>query len=67
MSNANPAIHVVIMLVATLTLAYAAVADFSGKWSGPAPGNAGGMYVVLRQDGTTLTGSAGPLNQSSSR
>jgi hypothetical protein len=60
MSNYNSARYVVIMLAATLTLAYAAVADFSGKWSGSAPDNAGGMYVVLQQEGTLLTGSAGP-------
>src|ERR1700692_333765 len=60
MSNYNSAKYLEIMLAATLTLAYGAVADFSGKWSGSAPDNAGGMYVVLHQEGTTLTGSAGP-------
>jgi hypothetical protein len=53
--------YAVILLGATLIQAYAAAADFSGKWSGASrDGNAGGMYVVLKQQGTKLTGSAGP-------
>lgn len=52
----------ILLVVAMLTSAYAAAADFSGKWSGSSPGNdsVGTMYAVLKQEGTTLTGSAGP-------
>jgi hypothetical protein len=42
-----------------LTSAYAAEANFSGKWLGSSP-DMGAMYAVLKQEGTTLTGSAGP-------
>lgn len=50
----------IIVLAATLTLAWAAGGDFSGKWSGSAPDGPGDMYVVLHQEGSRLTGSAGP-------
>lgn len=49
----------IIVLAATLTLAWAA-GDFSGKWSGSAPDGPGDMFVVLHQEGARLTGSAGP-------
>ena len=50
-----------LVLVATLTSAYAAAADFSGKWSGSSPDRLRGtMYAVLKQERTTLTGTAGP-------
>jgi|SRR5581483_10343073 len=53
---------IALVIVATLTSAYAAAADFSGKWSGSSPGNdsVGTTYAVLKQEGTMLTGSAGP-------
>ena len=52
----------VVMVPAMLTLAYAAFADYSGKWSGSSPddGPLGTVYAVLKQEGTTLTGTAGP-------
>jgi opacity protein-like surface antigen len=49
-------------LTAALAL-IAAAADVSGKWSGsftPEGGQAGTAYAVLKQAGTTVTGSAGP-------
>jgi hypothetical protein len=51
-----------VLVVAILTSAYAAAADFSGKWSGSSPDkdSVGTVYAVLKQEGTTLTGSAGP-------
>lgn len=53
---------IALVIAATLTSVYAAAADFSGKWSGPSPDNnsVGTMYAVLKQEGTMLTGSAGP-------
>jgi len=60
MSTINSGRFFLILLAATLSLAWAAAGDFSGKWSGSAPGGPGGMYVVLHQEGTKLTGSAGP-------
>lgn len=53
---------IALVIVATLTSAYAAAADFSGKWSGSSPDNdsVGTMYAVLKQEGATLTGTAGP-------
>jgi hypothetical protein len=53
---------IALVIVATLASAYAAAADFSGKWSGASPDNdsVGTMYAVLKQEGTTLTGTAGP-------
>jgi hypothetical protein len=37
-------------------------ADFNGKWKGKAVDNGGWhpLYIFLRQDGNTLTGSGGP-------
>jgi hypothetical protein len=49
----------VVLVWAFPTLAYGAVVDFSGKWSGSSP-EMGAVYAVLKQEGTTLTGSAGP-------
>jgi hypothetical protein len=51
-----------VIVGAMLTSAYAASADFSGKWSGSSPDDhsLGTIYAVLKQDGDTLTGSAGP-------
>jgi hypothetical protein len=60
MSTINSGRFFVIVLAATLSLAWAAAGDFSGKWSGSAPDGPGGMYVVLHQEGPKLTGSAGP-------
>jgi hypothetical protein len=51
-------------LLLCLALAFTATAaDISGKWSGsfvPENGDSGSAYVVLKQSGTTLTGSGGP-------
>jgi hypothetical protein len=41
----------------------AAAADVSGKWSGsftPENGDGGSAYVILKQTGSTITGSGGP-------
>jgi hypothetical protein len=41
----------------------AAAADVTGKWSGtftPAGGDESSAYVILKQSGTTVTGSGGP-------
>jgi hypothetical protein len=49
-------------MIAALALA-AMAADVSGKWSGtftPEGQDAGNAYLVLKQSGTTLTGTAGP-------
>ena|SRR5579883_732984 len=52
--------------IALLTAALALVAmagDVSGKWSGtftPEGQSASGVLMVLKQSGTTLTGTAGP-------
>jgi hypothetical protein len=55
------------IFVCTLILALLAIAapaaDVSGKWSGtftPEGQDAGNAYLVLKQSGTTLSGSAGP-------
>jgi len=51
-----------VLLFVTL-VSLAAAADVSGNWSGtwtPENGNAGSAYLVLKQSGATLTGSAGP-------
>jgi hypothetical protein len=50
------------VIVGLLMLVYASAEDFSGKWSGSSPDNksVSTVYAVLKQDGTTLTGSAGP-------
>ena len=49
-------------MVALLAAVCASAADFSGKWAGSSPDDksVGTIYAVLKQDGTTLTGSAGP-------
>ncbi len=50
-----------LVFVGLLMSVCAPAADFSGKWSGSSPDKSvGAVYAVLRQDGTTLTGSAGP-------
>jgi hypothetical protein len=41
----------------------AAAADVSGKWSGtftPENGDNGSAYVILKQSGSTITGTGGP-------
>jgi len=41
----------------------AAAADVSGKWSGtftPETGDGGSAYVILKQSGSTITGTGGP-------
>ncbi len=48
---------VLVLVVAMLAVAYAADANFSGKWLGSSP-DLGATYAVLKQEGTTLTGSA---------
>jgi opacity protein-like surface antigen len=55
-------IFVCTLMIAALALA-AMAADVSGKWSGtftPEGQDAGNAYLVLKQSGTTLTGTAGP-------
>src|ERR1051325_1915328 len=54
-------------LVCTLLIALCAMtaiaADVSGKWSGtfsPADGDSNNAYAVLKQTGSTVTGTAGP-------
>lgn len=54
-------------LAYTLLLCLAAMtamaADITGKWSGtfaPEGDNPSGAYAILKQTGTTITGSAGP-------
>jgi len=51
-----------VVIVGLLMSVCASAADFSGKWSGSSPDSKSvrAVYAVLRQDGTTLTGSAGP-------
>jgi hypothetical protein len=55
-----------ILSIILLALAFAMVAmaaDVSGKWSGsfmPEGQEASGAYLVLKQSGSTLTGTAGP-------
>jgi hypothetical protein len=55
-----------ILLTLSLCLALAwtaAAADLSGKWTGsftPENGDNGSAYVILKQAGTTITGSGGP-------
>src|SRR5215469_8644431 len=52
------------LCIFVLALAFtAAAADISGKWSGsftPESGDGGSAYVILKQSGSTLTGSGGP-------
>jgi hypothetical protein len=43
--------------------AYAAAADVTGTWSGsfvPEGGDSSTAYLVIKQSGTTITGTAGP-------
>jgi len=51
-----------VVMLALLASLCATAADFSGKWSGASPDDQsfGIMYAALRQNGTALTGSAGP-------
>lgn len=51
------------LLVAAALFAVAAAADVSGKWSGtfsPESGDQSSAYLVLKQSGSTVTGTAGP-------
>ena len=48
-----------LLIMALLTSAYA-FAAVSGKWTSDGSDSVGGIFVVLRQDGTHLSGSAGP-------
>ncbi|MBZ5623605.1 MAG: hypothetical protein LAQ69_33505 [Acidobacteriia bacterium] len=53
----------VCFLLGVVMVATAAAADVNGKWSGsftPENGNNGTAYLVLKQSGTTITGTAGP-------
>jgi hypothetical protein len=50
-----------LLLLAVASLA--AAADVSGTWTGtwaPEGGNTGSAYLVLKQSGATVTGTAGP-------
>jgi hypothetical protein len=55
-----------ILFCSLLSLALAltaAAADVSGKWSGtftPETGDGGSAYVILKQSGSTITGTGGP-------
>jgi|SRR5580704_3469026 opacity protein-like surface antigen len=55
-----------ILLCSLLCLALAltaAAADVGGKWSGtftPESGDGGSAYVILKQTGSTITGTGGP-------
>lgn len=51
-----------VLVVWLLMSVCASAADFSGKWSGSSPDSKSvkTVYAVLKQDGTTLAGSAGP-------
>jgi hypothetical protein len=55
---------ILLCLLVTLAVAFTATAaDISGKWSGsftPESGDGGTAYVILKQSGTTLTGTGGP-------
>jgi hypothetical protein len=54
----------VLLLFLSVALACAATAaDISGKWSGTfvaENGDSGSAYVILKQSGSTITGSGGP-------
>jgi len=57
--------HVPVFIIAVLLPAACALAaDFTGKWSGlftdSDTGKTSPVYSVLKQDGSTLTGTAGP-------
>jgi hypothetical protein len=51
-------------LFLSIALAFTAVAaDIGGKWTGsftPETGDNGSAYLILKQSGTTITGSGGP-------
>jgi hypothetical protein len=51
-----------ILLASTLFVLSAVAADLTGNWSGEAQaeGESHPLYFVLKQDGTTLTGTGGP-------
>ena len=52
---------VCLLLFATL-VSFAASPDVSGKWSGtftPESGDGGTAYLILKQDGSAITGTAG--------
>jgi hypothetical protein len=55
---------ILLCLFLCVALAFTATAaDISGKWSGsfqPENGDGGSAYVILKQSGTTITGSGGP-------
>ncbi len=54
---------IVCMLLLAAVALTAAAADVSGKWSGSFTdqgGDGGSAYAVLKQSGTTVTGTAGP-------
>lgn len=51
------------LLLAAVLFAVAATPDISGKWSGtfsPENGDQNSAYLVLKQSGNTVTGTAGP-------
>jgi hypothetical protein len=54
----------IVCLFITLALAFTAAAgDVTGKWSGSytaESGDSGTAYVIIQQNGTTITGSGGP-------
>src|SRR5579872_3381955 len=65
----TPSLRLLIPILLLLALVPAAsAADVSGKWSGTLamvdangnPGEPSSAYVILKQSGTTLTGSGGP-------
>jgi uncharacterized protein (DUF2147 family) len=50
-------------LLACMAVLAASAADVNGKWTGtftPEGGGGGAAYMVLKQTGTTVTGTAGP-------
>lgn len=55
---------ILLCLFLSIALAFtASAADISGKWSGsfqPDNGDGGSAYVILKQSGSTITGSGGP-------
>jgi uncharacterized protein (DUF2147 family) len=53
----------VCLLVLATLVTFAASPDVSGKWSGtftPETGDGGSAYLVLKQNGSAITGTAGP-------
>lgn len=55
---------ILLCLILSMALAFtAAAADINGKWTGSFTaegGDSGTAYLILKQAGTTLTGSGGP-------